>query len=397
VNSVLKMMAVAFLMSLPCAMGQDADSVQRTYQQAQQALAEGNYSVAEQAYEKLAKIDPNTAEVHANLGLIYFEKRKFGPAIPEFRQALKLKPSLVKTSYLLAMSLAEVGRYADALPGLEKGFHQTSDAATKRICGLQLERTYSALQRDGKAVEVALDLNRLYPNDPEILYHNGKIFGNFAFLSMQKLVQVAPDSVWRHRAGAEADESQGFYDVAINEYRQVLAAQPHQPGVHYRLGRTLLARSHQTHAAEDIAAAEEEFKREIEIDPTNANSAYETGEIERDAGHIEDAQKYFELALQSYPDFEEAHLGLAAVLTAQQKAEAALPHLQKAIALKRDDEVAWYRLAQVLGILGHSTEQQRAMSEFQRLHAQNATPQSSGKTPFSSDEVTSQQIDGPAK
>jgi len=375
------------------AVTQNADSVQRTYQEAQQALAQGHYPEAELAYEKLAKIDPNTAEVHANLGLIYFEERKFGSAIPEFQHALKLKPSLVKTSFLLAMSLAELGRHAEALPALEKGFRQSSDGATKRMCGLQLERSYTELQRDSKAVEVALELNRLYPNDPEILYHNGKIFGNFAFLSMQKLMQVAPDSMWRHRAGAEADESQGYYDVAITEYRQVLAIEPHQPGVHYRLGRTFLARSHQTHAAPDIAEAADEFKREIELDPTNANSAYELAEIHRTAGQLEDAQKYFELALQNYPDFEEAHLGLAAVLATLQEPELALPHLQKAILLRPDDEVSWYRLSQVEGMLRNSSEQHKAMLEFQRLHAQKTIQPEPGKKPFSSDEVTSQQVD----
>ena len=92
----------------------------------------------------------------------------------------------------------------------------------KRLCGLQLERTYTGLNRDSDAVKVGLELNRLYPNDPEVLYHNGRIFGNFAFLTMQRLAQVAPDSVWRHQAAGEAYESQ-LYDSAISEYRQVLS------------------------------------------------------------------------------------------------------------------------------------------------------------------------------
>ena len=79
----------------------------------------------------------------------------------------------------------------------------------KRLCGLHLERSYTGLNRDSDAVKVGLKLNRLYPNDPEVLYHNGRIFGNFAFLTMQRLAQAAPDSVWRHQAAAEAYESQG--------------------------------------------------------------------------------------------------------------------------------------------------------------------------------------------
>src|SRR5713226_6303062 len=89
------------------------------------------------------------------------------------------------------MSLSELGRYNEALPGLEKGFRRSTDPALKRLAGLQLERAYTGLKRDSKAVEVALELNRLYPEDPEVLYHTGRLFGNFAYLSMRKLSQVS--------------------------------------------------------------------------------------------------------------------------------------------------------------------------------------------------------------
>ena len=57
-------------------------------------------------------------------------------------------------------------------------------------------------------------------------------------------------------AAAEAYESQGSYNLAISEYRQVLALEPERPGIHYRLGRTLLARSFQVTSAQDVADAE---------------------------------------------------------------------------------------------------------------------------------------------
>lgn len=331
--------------------------------------------------------------MHANLGLIYFQERKFKKAVPVLSQALKLKPSLPKTSLLLAMSLSELSRYNEALPGLEKGFRQSTDPAIKRMCGLQLLRTYTGLRRDNKAVEVALELNRLYPDDPEVLYHTGKIFGNFAFLNMQKLAEVAPASVWRHQAEAEANESQGSYDAAIGEYRQVLSADPRRPGVHYRLGRTLLARSRQNNMPDDIAAAAKEFEQELELDPSNANAAYELAEIHRTAGDLDQAQKFFEQALGDYPDFAEAHLGLAAVLMSMQKPGLALPHLQQAVSLNSENEVAWYRLSQVQGLLGHDAEQKKAFAEFQRLRTQKSSRQEAAKQIFSPEEVTQQKLD----
>jgi len=372
---------------------QSADAVDKYSEQGQRALAQGHYAEAEVAFEKLRELEPGVAEVHANLGLIYFQERKFEQAVPALRQALKLKPALPKTGALLAMSLSELGHYGEALPVLEKGFRQSTDPHIKRMCGLQLLRAYTGLRQDSKAVEVALELNRLYPDDPEVLYHAGRIFGNFAFLNMQKLAQVAPASVWRHQAEAEAYESQGSHDAAISEYRQVLSANPRRPGIHYRIGRTLLSRSRQSNAPDDVAAAAKEFEYELELDPDNANAAYELGEIHRNGAEFDQAQKFFEQVLQHHPDFEEAQLGLAAVLMALQKPDLALPHLQKAITLDAGNEVAWYRLSQVQGALGQEAEQKKTFAEFQRLRNQKSVQQEAGKQIFSPDEVTRQQLD----
>ncbi len=369
-----------------------AAAVEHYSEEGQRALAQGNYVDAEHAFEKLRQLEPGIAEVHANLGLIYFQEGKFERAVPALQQALKLKPTLTKSASLLAMSLSELGRYSEALPGLEKGFHHSLDPEIKRMCGLQLERAYTEVKLDSKAVEVAIELNRLYPEDPEILYHNGKIFGNFAFLNIQKLAQVAPASVWRHLAVAEASESQGAYDTAIGEYRQILGLNSHRPGIHYRLGRTLLARSRQTTSAEDTAAALKEFELELQLDPSNANAAYEIGESYRNSGQLEEAQKFFEQALKYYPEFEEAHLGLAAVLMSLDRSGLALPHLQKAIELNSGNEVSWYRLSQVQGRLGNASEQQRAFAQFQQLRNQKSSQQEAGKQLFSPSEVTKQEL-----
>jgi predicted Zn-dependent protease len=154
-----------------------------------------------------------------------------------------------------------------------------------------------------------------------------------------------------------------------------------------------LARSRQNNTPADIPAAAREFAQELELDPGNANAAYELGEIHRDAGEFDEAQKLFALALQYHPDFEEAQLGLGSVLMSLQKPELALPHLQRATALDPGNEVSWYRLSQVQGMLGHEAEQKNAFLEFQRLRSQKSSQQEAGKQVFAPDEVTRQQLD----
>jgi tetratricopeptide (TPR) repeat protein len=181
--------------------------------------------------------------------------------------------------------------------------------------------------------------------------------------------------VWRHQAAAEAFESQGSTNEAIGQFREVLKLDPQRVGIHYRIGRTLLARWQLNHAGDDQEQAVQEFEQELQVDPGNANAMYELAEIHRQKNELDLAQQFFSSAIKYYPDFEEAQVGLATTLMAQQKPDQALPHLQKAVMLNADDEVAWYRLSQVNRALGNKDEQQKALAEFQRVRSQIASQQ----------------------
>lgn len=350
-------------------------SLRSYFEEGEKALAEGRLPEAEAAYAKLANLAPNVAEVYGRLGLVYFQEKRFEEAVPVLRKALKLKPSLPNTDVLLAMSLSELGRYKEALPGLDKAFHHVNDPELKRLSGLELQRTYTGLQRDADAVQTALDLARLYPKDPEVLFYTSRLFGNYAYLSMEKLADVAPDSVWRHEATADAYQSAGNYDLAIAEYRRVLELSPTSAGIHYRLGRSLLAAARQGAASGSVANAAKEFELELQQDPTNANAAYELAEIHRKAGELDQAKELFSAALKYYPDFEEANVGLGRSLIGSGKAAEAVPYLRKAIELNPRDEIPYYQLAMAYKALDRKDEQKAALEKFQELkNAASATP-----------------------
>jgi tetratricopeptide (TPR) repeat protein len=370
----------------------DAATFQRRFQEAERVLADGRYADAARLYEQLRDADPSIAEVHGRLGLVYFQQGRFEQAVPELRQALTLKPSLPNTDVLLAMSLSELGQYEQALPGLERGFHKATDAHLKRMAGLQLQRAYTGLRRDSKAVEVALELERLYPDDPEVLYHASRLYANFAYVTMQKLSQVAPESVWMHLTAGEVNESQGGLDGAVKEYRAVVALEPRRPGVHFRLGRVYLTRARQ--ATGDPASRGEalkEFDAELEIDPANASAAYEIAELHREEGDLESARAFFERALEHDPTFEDALVGLGRTLIALGKPDLAVPMLQRALSANAANEVTYYQLAQAHRALGHQAEQEKALAEFERLHREAAN---GSAAVLSRRDVTRQKLDG---
>lgn len=357
------------------------------FQEAERALAENRLADAARAYEKLRRLDPKTAEVHAKLGLIYYQQGRFAEAVPTLREASKLKPGLPNTDLLLAMCLSELGRHSEALPGLEKGFRHPPDPKVKRLVGLHLQRTYTELRRYHQALDVASELVRLYPRDAEVLYSAGRFFGDFSYLMMEKLSQVAPDSVWRHQAAGEAYESRGHYELALREYRTVLSMDPTRPGIHFRIGRTLLSHPDREDSQQ---TALKEFEQELQLNPTNASAAYEIGEISRKSGQLGKARQFFKIAVEHYPDFEDAQIGLGRVLIALKQPEKALAHLEKAISINAENEVSHYQLSLAHKALGNEVGHQRALSEFQRLRAKKLQSSSSA---LELSEVTRQQLE----
>jgi predicted Zn-dependent protease len=353
------------------------------------ALGTGHYAEARENFEELAKLQPNIAEVHATLAAIYFKLREFDLAVREVRAAQKLKPSLPRLDSLLGLSLSELGEFKEALPRLEKGFKQTADAEVRRMCGLQLLRAYTQLGRDADAVETALALNKLYADDPEVLYHTGRIYGNYAYIVMEKLHDKAPDSIWMLQAQGEANEAQKDYDAAIVAFNHVLALDPRRSGIHYRLGRVSLARFRNSQKPEDRDAARREFQSELEVDPGSGSAAYELANMAAEDNNLDEARKQFESVIARFPDFEQALVGLGGVYLQSQTGEQAVAPLERATKLDATDEVAWYRLAQAQRAAGHPEEAQKAMQTFRTLHASS----SAASKPPLMNEVTPQELD----
>jgi tetratricopeptide (TPR) repeat protein len=358
----------------------------------QQALATGRYVEAQADFEKLVKLEPGIAEVHATLAVIDFKLRNYEQAISQIRTAQKLKPGLPKLDSLLGMSLAESGRFSEALPGLEKGFKQSSDREVRRMCGLHLLRTYTGLRRDSDAVEAALALNKLYPDDPEVLYQTGRVYGNFAYEVMEKLHDEAPDSIWMLQAQGEAAESQKDYDTALAAFNHVLILDPNRPSIHYRMGRVYLTRFRENHLDKDRDAALEQFRAELAIDAQNGNAEYELAQSDYDLGKFEQAQREFESVVSRHPDFEQARVGLAGILLENDKNDLAAQQLRRAVELNPNDDVAWYRLTRALRTSGSSEEQKKAMAEFHRVHALVVAHTAPAKASESDQEVTPQKL-----
>ncbi len=340
------------------------DVLQGTYREAETAFREQRLEDAAAGYRKLAELSPNTAEVHAKLGLIHYLQGQFHDAVPSFRTAQGLKPSLPNVDALLAISLAGIGRHSEAIPALEKGFSDPANEDLRRLIGLELQRSYVALGRNDGAARIVAQLGELYPNDPEVLYHTGRFHADMATAAMQRLLDVAPDSVWGHQASGDALDSLGNHELAIVEYRKALAERPGQPGVHYNIARAIQSSAGAAGTEDDAMDA---YRQELRIDPSNALAAYEFGELLRKRSQLSEARDLFKQAVTHRPDFGLGRIGLGRVLRELEDPAQARPHLEAAVRIAPENEVARYQLALVYRALGDLAAAGREMEAFQRL------------------------------
>ena len=343
-----------------------AVSAQEVYQQAERAIAENRLSDAAVGYQQLVAHSPDLPELHAKLGWIYYQMGSFENGARAFGRALEIKPEMPTAEALLAICQSELGQFLKSVPVLERLFGNHPDPSLARMIGLELQRGYLGLKRYREAAATALELTRLYPEDPEILYYTGRLYGDFSFLTMQKLSNLEDDSVWARLAAAEGYETREKYDLAIVEYRKVLGLQPGRAGIHFRIGRIL---RYDMQPRRPLAEAVTEFEKELELDPTNASAAYELGEALRVMGDAERAQAYFEQAIKYYPDYEEPRIGLARVLLRSEQPGRAIEQLERAIASNENNEVPYYLMSQAYRDMGQEEKSREALQRFQRLRA----------------------------
>jgi len=252
--------------------------------------------------------------------------------------------------------LAESGRCREALPLLQAALTKTAEpAAHKRIaadgvrCGMSLNDTEAALA-------FLTDLNKRFPEDPEVLYLSVHVFSDLSLHASQKLIASAPASYQVHELNAEALETQGKWNEALAEYREVLKRDPKVPGIHYRIGRLLLSNPQ---TATSSADARTEFEAELKIDPHNAGAEYVLGELARRDGQEQAAIDHFRKASKLDAGFADAFIGLGRTLLEGGHAAESIPALESAVKLDPSSPMAHYELATAYSRTGRKQDAAR--------------------------------------
>lgn len=272
--------------------------------------------------------------------------------------------------------LVESGRCKEAMPLLRHSLPEVSDKTLRYDGGMATVRCAMALNDEQTAVDTLLMLERLVPNDPEVLYMGAHIFSELGGRFSDQLQTRDPNSVQARRVQAEALESQGKNADAAAIYRKILEEHPKTPGIHYRLGQIDLAMAGDTGPTDE---ARKEFEAETQIDPSNASAEFVLGELDRRAGNWEPAIRHFSRAAQLDEGFSEARLALGMTLAAAGKYAEAVPPLEAYVRMEPEDPAGHYQLAMAYAHTGNKEGAAREMAlQAQAARAKGATDNAEG-------------------
>jgi tetratricopeptide (TPR) repeat protein len=330
--------------------------------QAADYLKESRPDLAVPEFRAIIALDPNNVDARGNLGVVLFFQGAYTDAIPQFRAALKVRPTPWKIQALLGIAEKRTRDVKAALGDLEKAFPNVQEEKIRIETGMELIEIYSGTGDLDKAAATVSVLRGMEPANEAILYTAYRIYSDLADESMLTMAIVAPKSARMHQLMAHELAKHGNTAEAIENYRVALKIDPQLPGLHFELAEMLNTSSVQS----DQDEAQSEYKKALAVNPSDASSESRLGDIAARRNDLNEAYERYARALELRPDDAETSLGLAKVLMSMgqlQKAEALLDH---AVQLDPTNAVAHFRLSTIYRQTGRTADAKRELEQYQK-------------------------------
>ncbi len=326
-------------------------------QGAKQAQEAGDYARAVAGYQAAVKLMPEVPELSVNLGIAYYLQKDYDKAITACLQALKRKPALEGANLYLGMAYIHNSQFAASIDPLKKAIAINPHL---RLAYINLGESYSEIGKDEEAVQVLQHAEKVFPNDPEVLYSLGTLYYNLMFKTYGKMAQVAPNSYRYDQVMGQSFEEREEYPAATVEFQKAIKDNPHAPGLHYALGNVLWLQGH-------WADAREQFEEELAISPEDYLSTWKLGNSYLEEHQYDKALPYLQKAVQQKPSLGEAYQDLGRLYMETHDNDHALYYLKKVVQMNPDEPTPHYLLSMTYRRLGDVEDSRTEMGKFEEM------------------------------
>ena len=273
-------------------------------------------------------------------GIVEFTSGQYSEALTDLRAAVARRPDDERAKTFLALTEAALGDCSNAIPELSSEL-ASATAPLDRLAGLALAKCDTAEGHTPAALTALNTLEIRYPRDEDVLYLTAKLHMKAFNDATYDMFQRTPSSYRVHELSAEIFEVQARYSDAVAEYRRAIALNENAPDLHYRLGRALLL---QSHSAEAVSEAAQQFRAELRISPEDSGCEYQLGQIADAQGDAKDAKAHFERAAALSPRFVQNLVALGRAFSRDKEFDKSVAVLTKATELQPENEAAHYAL-----------------------------------------------------
>jgi tetratricopeptide (TPR) repeat protein len=344
---------------------------QVSFAKGQAALQSGDLATAEKSFRQVLSVDPRSAAAYANLGVIAMRRKDWEQARTLLQKAEHLDPKMAGIRLNLGLVEYRSANYAGAIAPLTSVVaEQPENAQARYLLGLCEVFT----QRYADAVATLEPLWEQRSTDLMYLYvlgmaaHNsGHSAANDALdeRALTRLIEVGGDSPELHFILGKAYLNRQDDRGAIAELNRAAAADTHLPYVHFTLGAAHLR------MGDNDALAEEEFRKDIAIEPDLVDNYQQLGVLYTRMQRPEEAEKAFAEALRRDPKMASAHFGLAQLYFDESKFDLALREADAALLRAPESQSVHYLRGRILTRLGRQEDAKAELAATQKLMNQS--------------------------
>jgi tetratricopeptide (TPR) repeat protein len=334
-------------------------------QNAETLQERGKYAEAADEWRIYIKSHPQNAEAYANLGLIEARQEHYKEAIPFYRKALIINPSLPGIRLNLGLAYFKSAAMKEAIetftPLLKT--YPADSLDHMRVATLIGMAHYSI----GEYAAAIPLLKAAANSDPQnILYRfslaqsclNTKQY-QCVLDAYQELLKLNAESAAADMLAGQAYDEMKNANGAIEQFRAATKADPKWPNAHFGLGYLLWTQNQCEEAAK-------EFQAELDNVPDNAQAMTFLADCKVQLGKPDEALPLAQKALQIDPRIPKAHMDLGVIYQDEGKLQDALSELTIAVKLNPQDSFIHWRLARLYQAMGRKEE---AKLEFDKTSA----------------------------
>ncbi|MDQ7783904.1 MAG: tetratricopeptide repeat protein [Desulfomonilaceae bacterium] len=316
------------------------------------------YPEAIALFEKALAIQPESHEIHGNLGSASLGQGRAGQAVKYFQKAIELKPDSAKAQMELGNAYLKLGKTSEAVTHYERARGLTPRSAVPLV-GLA-----NVLHLVGKPEEAVAAYRRAIDLDPasadahtrlgNILLGRGKVHD--ALSHYESAVKASPHSAIAYNNVGAALLRLSRISEAKDSFQKALALQPGFAQAYANLGIVSLALGQPDKAIGYL-------RKSLERDGRLVLAYVHLGHAYRATGETRQAAEQYAKAVEIAPHLVEAHYGLANAMAELGRVDSASEHYNTVLRLDQRHYMAHNALGAVYAMTGKLPE---AVHHFRR-------------------------------